>query len=76
LVLMFNFQQGGPCELEVLGKKGMVQLNGRSISSDTKVPLTGGDEVIFNSCGKHAYVSYDLWFIQSYNFSEVTSLSS
>jgi hypothetical protein len=74
---MFDFQQGGPCELEVLGKKGMVQLNGRSISSGTKVPLTGGDEVIFNSCGNHAYVSYyHLWFIQSYNFSEVTSLSS
>ncbi|AQK46665.1 hypothetical protein ZEAMMB73_Zm00001d026449 [Zea mays] len=33
----------------------MVQLNGRSISSGTKVPLTGGDEVIFNSCGNHAY---------------------
>ncbi|ONM27364.1 AAA-type ATPase family protein [Zea mays] len=51
-----RLEHGGPCELEVLGKKGMVQLNGRSISSGTKVPLTGGDEVIFNSCGKHAYI--------------------
>ncbi|AQK52370.1 hypothetical protein ZEAMMB73_Zm00001d050337 [Zea mays] len=51
-----RLEQGGPCELEVLGKKGMVQLNGRSISSGTKVPLTGGDEVIFNSCGNHAYI--------------------
>ncbi|OEL14540.1 ATPase family AAA domain-containing protein 1-A [Dichanthelium oligosanthes] len=49
-------QQGGKCELEVVGKKGVVQLNGRSISPGTKVPLTGGDEVIFSSCGKHAYI--------------------
>jgi hypothetical protein len=74
---MFNFQQGVPCELEVLGKKGMVQLNGRPISPGTKVPLTGGDEVIFSSCGKHAYVSfYHFWFIQSYIYSSVTYLSS
>ncbi|KAL5204490.1 hypothetical protein ABZP36_009361 [Zizania latifolia] len=44
------------CELEVLGKKGMVQLNGRSIHAGTKVTLTGGDEVVFSSCGKHAYI--------------------
>lgn len=62
LALMFNFQQGGQCELEVVGKKGMVQLNGRSISPGTKVPLTGGDEVIFSSFGKHAYVSYYHFF--------------
>ncbi|KAL6653731.1 hypothetical protein ACP70R_008655 [Stipagrostis hirtigluma subsp. patula] len=46
----------GQCELEVIGKKGVVQLNGRSISPGTKVPLTGGDEVVFSSCGKHAYI--------------------
>ncbi|KAG0530860.1 hypothetical protein BDA96_05G223600 [Sorghum bicolor] len=51
-----RLEQGGPCELEVLGKKGMVQVNGRSISPGAKVPLTGGDEVIFSSCGKHAYI--------------------
>ncbi|KAJ1276678.1 hypothetical protein BS78_05G233000 [Paspalum vaginatum] len=51
-----RIEQGGQCELEVLGKKGVVQLNGRSISPGTKVPLTGGDEVIFSSCGKHAYI--------------------
>ncbi|KAG8090449.1 hypothetical protein GUJ93_ZPchr0011g28675 [Zizania palustris] len=44
------------CELEVLGKKGMVQLNGRSIHAGTKVTLTGGDEVVFSSCGNHAYI--------------------
>ncbi|AQK48456.1 AAA-type ATPase family protein, partial [Zea mays] len=51
-----RLEQGGPCELEVIGKKGMVQLNGRSVSPGTKVPLTGGDEVIFSSCGKHTYI--------------------
>jgi SpoVK/Ycf46/Vps4 family AAA+-type ATPase len=48
--------EGGKCDLEVVGKKGMVQLNGRSISAGMKVPLTGGDEVVFSSCGKHAYI--------------------
>ena len=80
LVLIFYFQQGGQCELEVIGKKGLVQLNGRSITSGMKVPLTGGDEVIFSSCGKHAYVSYyHFLFIQSCNFSSIlfhVSLSS
>jgi hypothetical protein len=49
VVLMFYFQQGGQCELEVVGKKGVVQLNGRPINPGTKVSLTGGDEVIFSS---------------------------
>ncbi|GJN05090.1 hypothetical protein PR202_ga22691 [Eleusine coracana subsp. coracana] len=51
-----RLEQGGQCELEVVGKKGAVHLNGRSISAGMKVPLTGGDEVVFNSCGKHAYI--------------------
>ncbi|TVT97607.1 hypothetical protein EJB05_57146 [Eragrostis curvula] len=51
-----RLEQGGQCELEVIGKKGMVQLNGRTINPGTKVPLTGGDEVVFSSCGKHAYI--------------------
>jgi hypothetical protein len=62
LVLVYYFQQGGQCGLEVVGKKGMVQLNGRSIISGMKVPLTGGDEVVFGSCGKHAYVSFCHFF--------------
>ena len=68
LVLMFYCQQGGQCELEVVGKKGMVYLNGRTISAGTKVPLTGGDEVVFSSC-RQAYVSYHHFlFVQSCNF--------
>ncbi|KAF8665940.1 hypothetical protein HU200_054025 [Digitaria exilis] len=51
-----RLEQGGQCELEVVGKKGVVQLNGRPISPGTKVLLTGGDEVIFSSCRRHAYI--------------------
>ncbi|KAG2563971.1 hypothetical protein PVAP13_8KG377800 [Panicum virgatum] len=50
-----RLEQGGQCELEVVGKKGMVYLNGRTISAGTKVPLTGGDEVVFSSC-RQAYI--------------------
>ena len=56
--LMFFIQQGGPCELEVTGDKGVVLLNGRAVSPGVKLPLAGGDELVFSSCGKHAYVSY------------------
>jgi hypothetical protein len=56
VVLMFYFQQGGQCELEVVGKKGVVQLNVRPINPGTKVSLTGGDEVIFSSC--HSMLMY------------------
>jgi hypothetical protein len=70
VVLMFYFQQGGQCELEVVGKKGVVQLNGRPINPGTKVSLTGGDEVIFSSCRRHAYVSYhNFLIIQPCSFS-------
>jgi hypothetical protein len=55
---MFFIQQGGPCELEVTGDKGVVLLNGRAVSPGVKLPLAGGDELVFSSCGKHAYVSY------------------
>ncbi|VAH92066.1 unnamed protein product [Triticum turgidum subsp. durum] len=42
-----HVEQGGPCELEVIGDKGVVLLNGRAVNPGMKVPLTGGDEVIF-----------------------------
>ncbi|KAF7043052.1 hypothetical protein CFC21_052502 [Triticum aestivum] len=51
-----HVEQGGPCELEVIGDKGVVLLNGRAVNPGMKVPLTGGDEVVFSSCGKHAYI--------------------
>jgi hypothetical protein len=49
-------EQGGPCELEVTGDKGVVLLNGRAVSPGVKLPLAGGDELVFSSCGKHAYI--------------------
>ena len=55
---MFFIQQGGLCELEVVGDQGVVLLNGRAINPGAKLHLAGGDELVFTSCGKHAYVSY------------------
>ncbi|XP_051132188.1 uncharacterized protein LOC127252165 isoform X2 [Andrographis paniculata] len=42
--------------LEITGKKGAVQVNGKVYSKDTTVPLNGGDEVVFSSTGRHAYI--------------------
>jgi len=41
------FQQGGPCELEVIGQNGLVVVNGARIIPGAKVPLKGADEVMF-----------------------------
>lgn len=57
LAFFFIFQQGGSCELQVTGKNGEVAVNKRKTGRDSKVPLIGGDEVVFGQCGKHAYVS-------------------
>jgi hypothetical protein len=54
-VCCFLFQQGGPCELEVTGESGLVVVNGTRIIQGGKVPLRGGDEVVFGD--EHAYVS-------------------
>ncbi|XP_031121843.1 uncharacterized protein LOC116024943 [Ipomoea triloba] len=42
--------------LEISGKKGCVQVNGKIYPKNSTVPLNGGDEVIFGSSGKHAYI--------------------
>ena len=46
-------------------KNGEVAVNKRKTGRDSKVPLIGGDEVVFGQCGKHAYVSihYQILFI-------------
>jgi len=64
-LFFFIFQQGGSCELQVTGKNGEVAVNKRKTGRDSKVPLIGGDEVVFGQCGKHAYVSihYQILFI-------------
>ncbi|CAA3019806.1 uncharacterized protein LOC111389690 [Olea europaea subsp. europaea] len=46
--------------LEITGKKGSVQVNGKSCTKDSTVQLKGGDEVVFSSSDKHAYVFQQL----------------
>ncbi|KAI3472910.1 hypothetical protein Pfo_030978 [Paulownia fortunei] len=46
--------------LEITGKKGAVQVNGKIYSKDSTIPLNGGDEVVFSSSGKHAYIFQQL----------------
>ncbi|CAI9104921.1 OLC1v1003712C1 [Oldenlandia corymbosa var. corymbosa] len=46
--------------LEITGKKGSVQVNGKIYPQNSTVPLKGGDEVAFSSSGKHAYIFQQL----------------
>ncbi|XP_070044244.1 uncharacterized protein [Nicotiana tomentosiformis] len=45
--------------LEVMGKKGDVQVNGKVYPKNSTVPLKGGDEVVFGSSGQHSYIFDD-----------------
>ncbi|KQJ87390.1 hypothetical protein BRADI_4g10700v3 [Brachypodium distachyon] len=54
--LRHHEQGAGLCELEVIGEKGVVLLNGKAVTPGIKLPLTAGDELVFSSCGKHAYI--------------------
>lgn len=49
--------------MEITGGKGYVQVNGKVCQQDSKVILIGGDEIVFGSSGKHAYVSFLLKYI-------------
>ncbi|XP_078439543.1 uncharacterized protein LOC144709773 [Wolffia australiana] len=42
--------------LEVAGSKGIVQVNGKNLEKNVNTIITGGDEVVFSSSGKHAYI--------------------
>lgn len=42
--------------LEITGKKGSVQVNGKVYPKNSTVPINGGDELIFNSSGRHEYI--------------------
>ncbi|KAJ6848593.1 uncharacterized protein M6B38_275250 [Iris pallida] len=42
--------------LEILGSKGVVLVNGKTLQRNSKFILSGGDEVVFNSPGKYAYI--------------------
>lgn len=52
-------EQGG-ASLEILGSKGVVQVNGKIVEKNSNVILTAGDEVVFSSSGKHAYIFQQL----------------
>jgi len=53
-------QRGGSSValLEITGGKGSILVNGRTHRKNTRLILSGGDEVVFGSSGKHAYVSF------------------
>ncbi|KAL1559707.1 hypothetical protein AAHA92_10019 [Salvia divinorum] len=42
--------------LEIVGEKGAVQVNGNAYSKDFTIPINGGDEIIFSSFTKQAYI--------------------
>uniref|UniRef100_A0A1D1YT74 ATPase family AAA domain-containing protein 1 n=1 Tax=Anthurium amnicola TaxID=1678845 RepID=A0A1D1YT74_9ARAE len=57
-----QIERGGTsvASLEISGSKGVVQVNGKAMEKNSNVILTGGDEVVFNSSGKHAYIFQEL----------------
>ncbi|XP_057425216.1 uncharacterized protein LOC130718616 [Lotus japonicus] len=46
--------------LEITGGKGTVQVNGKTYRKNARLILSGGDEVVFASSGKHAYIFQQL----------------
>jgi len=55
-----SVQRGGSSValLEITGGKGSIQVNGKTYRKNARLILSGGDEVVFGSSGKHAYVSF------------------
>ncbi|XP_024981027.1 uncharacterized protein LOC112517888 isoform X1 [Cynara cardunculus var. scolymus] len=55
-------QQGGASItlLEITGGKGAVKVNGKVCPKRSTLPLRAGDEVIFSSSGRHAYIFQQL----------------
>ncbi|AEE27492.1 AAA-type ATPase family protein [Arabidopsis thaliana] len=51
-------EHGGPsvASLEIIGNGVLVQVNGKIYQRSTCVHLRGGDEIIFTTPGKHAYI--------------------
>ncbi|KAJ7977549.1 AAA-type ATPase family protein [Quillaja saponaria] len=46
--------------LEITSGKGAVQVNGKTVQKSSSVILSGGDEVVFGSSGKHSYIFQQL----------------
>ncbi|URE38824.1 AAA-type ATPase family protein [Musa troglodytarum] len=56
LISQHSQRGGAPVAfLEIVGRKGIVQVNGKTFERNSNTILTGGDELIFSSSGKHAY---------------------
>ncbi|XP_076915850.1 uncharacterized protein LOC143575331 isoform X2 [Bidens hawaiensis] len=55
-------QQGGASItlLEITGGKGTVKVNGKVCAKRSTLPLRAGDEVVFSSSGRHAYIFQQL----------------
>ncbi|XP_047336733.1 uncharacterized protein LOC124940274 isoform X3 [Impatiens glandulifera] len=55
-------EQGGlpTTYLEITGGKGVVQVNGKNYSKNAIIALSGGDEVVFSSSGRHQYIFQQL----------------
>ena len=49
------YQRGAALEIYV---SKVVHVNGKALDKTAKVTLIGGDEVVFSSLGRHAYVSF------------------
>lgn len=61
ITFLFYYDQRGGSPgtlLEIIGGKGVVQVNGKICPKSSTIPLNGGDEVVFSSSGRHAYVSF------------------
>lgn len=50
--------------LEITGSKGSIHVNGKTYRKNACLILSGGDEVVFGSSAKYAYVSFIyIWFL-------------
>ncbi|CAL0300545.1 unnamed protein product [Lupinus luteus] len=58
LCKLSHIERGGSSValLEITGSKGAVQVNGKTHRKNVRQILSGGDEVVFGSSGKHAYI--------------------
>lgn len=52
--------------LEITGKKGAVQVNGKNYYKDNTIRLNAGDEVVFSSSDKRSYVSFLYQYFSSW----------
>ncbi|KAJ1435686.1 SMAD/FHA domain superfamily [Sesbania bispinosa] len=62
LCKLSHIERGGSSValLEITGGKGSVQVNGKTYRRNARLILSGGDEVVFGSSGKHAYIFQQL----------------